>query len=422
MDASTAVAADMPEPIDLRIDSDSLARHVESLGAIGAQASGGILRPVYSLAWRDATAQVAEWMSNAGLDVYRDAVGNVFGRLAGSSDVTILTGSHIDTVPGGGRYDGALGILAGIEALRVLRECGRPKQSIEVVALCEEEHSRYDTGFWGSRAILGLIDPQEPDNLRDQQGVPIGEAMSQLTLDPAQIASAHRRDLTAFIELHVEQGPTLEAEHKQIGLVQSIVSLSMLRIVVLGRADHAGTTPMNERSDAGYAAACIAREVVDLTTRLGAPAVATVGAWRVSPGASNIVPSHVELLVDVRHPDEAAKRQLVAAIGEAAHGIAKRTSVSAVVSTRADIPPARLDPGMVGVIERGIQAGGYSYREITSGAGHDSQLMSRHVPTGMIFVPSASGRSHCSEEFTPNDDCVRGAEVLAHSLYELAYE
>ena len=300
----------------VRIDASLLSRYIEAIGVIGWQADGGIIRPVYSPAWVRAREQLAEWMRAAGLEVYGDAVGNLFGRLRGSEEGrAVLTGSHFDTVPFGGKFDGALGILAGLVALRALRkQAGQPRRSLEVVALCEEEGSRFQAHYWGTRAMLGLIEADELERLRDDKGMSIAEAMRSVGLAPERYREAVRGDLEAFLELHIEQGRVLYEEGVHLGIVQAIVGLHHRQITVRGRADHAGTTPMDMRRDALQGAAQIAIDITQLAEQEGRPAVVTLGQWSVKPGAVNVVPEEVSFSIDVRHPDEDTKQRLVAAM------------------------------------------------------------------------------------------------------------
>lgn len=405
----------------VRIDASLLSRYIETLGVIGWQPQGGIIRPVYSPAWVDAREQLAGWMRAAGLEVYGDAVGNLFGRLRGSEEGrAVLTGSHFDTVPYGGTFDGALGILAGLVALRALREqAGQPRRPLEVVALCEEEGSRFEAHYWGTRAILGLIEADELECLRDEQGTSIAEAMRGTGLAPEQYREAVRGDLEAFLELHIEQGRVLYEERVQ-QIVQAIVGLHHRQITVRGRADHAGTTPMDMRRDALQGVARMAIEITRLVEQEGRPAVATLGKWSVKPGAVNVVPEEVSFSIDVRHPDEDTKQRLVTAMLACCETIARERGLT-VSSEITQSRPSKMDAALQSVLMQAAETCGASWKAMPSGAGHDSQEMARHLPTAMLFVPSLEGRSHSAAEYTSPEDAALGATVLATALHQLAY-
>lgn len=411
-------------PKNLHIDPSRLEQYIEKLGTIGLQAGGGIIRPVYSPAWVLARKQLAEWMSAAGLEVRDDAVGNLFGRLRGTIDDmrTILSGSHIDTVKLGGRFDGALGVLSALIALQTLREqAGKPQRSLEVVALCEEEGSRFQAHYWGTRGMLGLIRDGDLQALRDDDGLSIAEAMQAAGLSPERYREAMRQDLDVFLELHIEQGRILYDEQINIGIVESITGLHRQLITVLGRADHAGTTPMNLRRDAFQGAALMAIEITRVVEQKGWPAVVTMGKWEVKPGAVNIVPAEARFSIDLRHPEEATKQELVEAIRTTCETIAKQRGLSVSIETTGNSPPARMDSRLQQVLVQSAQACGATWKFMPSGAGHDSELMARRVPTAMLFVPSVEGRSHSPAEYTTLEDAVRGATVLAAALYQLGY-
>jgi allantoate deiminase len=395
---------------------------VETLGAIGEQPGGGIIRHVYDQAWVAARRQVADWMRDAGLAVREDAVGNLFGRLEGESPRTILTGSHIDTVRLGGRYDGALGVLSALAAVRLLKDRrGKPGRSLEVVALCEEEDSRFHCNFWGTRGILGLIEPGELESLRDERGATIGQAMREVGLQPERFREAIRDDLDAFVELHIEQGRILFDEGLPLGVVDTITGLYRFRVTVQGRTDHAGTTPMDLRRDALQAAARMAREMTRIVEQAGRPAVITNGWWDVQPGAWNIVPGLVHFSVDLRHPDEASKQRLAAEVRARGEAIATERGVSVAYEVVGDVPPKEMHPNIKAELQAAADACGVRWRPMVSGAGHDSQVMATGVPTGMLFVPSVEGRSHSSAEYTSPEDAARGATVLVAALQRLAY-
>lgn len=407
----------------IQIDASRLQMYIETLGTIGAQAEGGLRRPVYSAAWMEAREKLAAWMRDAGLEVREDAVGNLFGRLRGKDDSrTILTGSHLDTVPLGGKFDGALGILTGLAALQALREqAGQPRQTLEVAALCEEEGSRFPAHYWGTRAILGLIEADELERLRDEQGMSIAQALQAAGLAPERYREAIRHDLDAFLELHIEQGRILFEEKIELGIVQAIVGLQQSQITVRGRADHAGTTPMDLRRDALQGAAQMAVEITSLIEQEGRPAVLTLGMWEVKPGAVNVVPDEVSFSLDLRHPDEQAKQRLAAAIWARCQAIARERELLVAREILNDSQPSKMDTTLQATLAQAAEICGASWKAMPSGAGHDSQEMARRLPTAMLFVPSVEGRSHSSAEYTTPEDARRGATVLATALYQLAY-
>lgn len=394
---------------------------VETLGAIGEQPGGGIIRHVYDEAWVAARSRVAEWFVDAGLAVREDAVGNLFGRLPGASERTIVTGSHIDTVVLGGRYDGALGVLAGLAAVRAIAKTGRTlRKSLEVVALCEEEDSRFHGNFWGTRGLLGQIAPDELNGLRDASGMTIADAMRAVRLSPERYREAIRSDIDAFVELHIEQGRIMADEGIPIGIVETITGLYRFKVTVDGRTDHAGTTPMDLRQDALQAAVAMSAEATRIVVAAGRPAVVTNGWWDVQPGAWNIVPGTVHFSVDLRHPVEATKQQLASEVREAMERIAAERGVSVTFDVVSDVLPCDMHPDVKAALQVATEDLGLTWKPMISGAGHDSQVMATGLPTGMLFVPSVEGRSHSAAEYTSPEDAARGATVLAHALVRLA--
>lgn len=403
------------------VDEDRLGTYIEQLGRIGEAADGGLYRFQYDDAWQQARDTLLQWMREVGLQTRVDAVGNVFGRLQGHGDGVIFTGSHVDTVPSGGRYDGALGVVGGLAALAALRDRGTPTRTLEVVALCEEESSRFAANFFGTRAMLGLIGPEEPDRLVDRDGVTLAEAMRAAGLDPAAVGTAARQDLEAFLELHIEQGRVLADEGVDVGLVEVIPAIAWETITVHGRQDHAGATPMDLRRDAFQAAAEMAREITSLVEREGRPAVATTGRWTVEPGQPSIVPGRVEFSLDLRHPELPVRDRLLGGVHDICTSVAARRGVEVTIVRDKDEEPATLDEALLDVCRRAAESCGATWRRMPSGAGHDSQLMATRVPTAMVFVPSVEGRSHSPAEYTTLADCARGASVLATALHRLAY-
>ncbi len=404
------------------VDEERLGTYIEELGRIGEIPDRGLFRFQYDDAWAEARDTLQEWMRALDLETRVDAVGNVFGRLQGFEDGVILTGSHVDTVPSGGRYDGALGIVGGLAALAALRERGTPTKTLEVVALCEEESSRFPANFFGTRAMLGLIDPGEPDRLVDGNGGTLADAMRRVGLDPATVGTAARSDLEGFLELHIEQGRVLVDEGVDVGLVEVIPAIAWETITVHGRQDHAGATPMDLRKDAFRAAAQMAGEITSLVEREGRPAVATTGRWAVEPGQPSVVPGRAEFSLDLRHPELSVRDRLLGHVHEICTSVAAQRGVEVTIVRDKDEKPATLDESLIEVCRRAAESCGVTWRRMPSGAGHDSQLMATRLPTAMVFVPSVEGRSHTPAEYTELADCARGASVLATALHRLAYD
>jgi len=401
--------------LTVRIDEPLLARLLDDLYAVGDY------RPLYSDAWATACKLVEGWMKAAGLAVRRDAVGNMWGRIEGTG-TAVVTGSHIDTVRRGGRLDGALGITAGLVAIRALIESkGKPKRPLELLVVCEEEGSRFATNFWGSRAIIGAIGPTEADTVKDAEGVTLARAMQGRGLDPAQIPSAARDDLGAFVELHIEQGSILETEQVPLAVVTAIAGAVHLEVVVTGRPDHAGTTPMDLRRDALAGAAAMIQAVQSIAAALGRPAVATVGRVHVEPDQINVIPGRVTFTVDLRHADMAGRRALEERIRSLCATIASERGLTIAIGTLHERPPVPMNAVVREVLERAATDTGVTHKALVSGAGHDAQVLAARCQVGMLFVPSIGGRSHCPEEATDPKDLALGTRVLARALELLAY-
>ncbi len=397
--------------------------YIETLGASGMQPSGGIIRPVFSAAWLEAHRKLAAWMREAGLEVRADGIGNLWGLSKGKeSGPGYASGSHLDTVKEGGKFDGALGILAALSAVRFLKELyGPPRLNLEVVQLCEEEGSRFSKSFLGSRAITGNFPAEELDQSRDAEGISVRQAARACGFDPGQLAAAQRNDLAGWLELHIEQGRLLETTHTDTGIVQSITGIKHLGVVFEGQADHAGTTPMDLRSDALVAAAQAITNINSLARDLGRPAVGTVGKLSVQPGATNIVPARVELTVDIRHPDPATLAELNRRAHEICQNAAASQSCGVQVELLMEKQAAPMTPAIVKALEDCAAELGISSMPMVSGAGHDSQVMVEKIPSAMIFVPSKDGRSHSRAEFTPLEQIMPGIALLAQVFYRLAY-
>lgn len=396
---------------------------IERLGGVGGNSDGGVTRLLYCEAWVAAADLVQGLMGAAGLETRRDEVGNVFGRLPGTdpSAGVVLTGSHLDTVRSGGRFDGALGIVGGIAALAALRREGvRTRRSLEVVALCEEEGSRFKGSLFGSRAILGLVEEHEPDAMWDRQGTNLSEAMREVGLDPKLVSNARRNDVECFVELHIEQGPTLHEAGIDCGIVTDITGLSQRLFTVVGQADHAGAMPMDRRRDALAAAASMISRVATIASEAGHPVVGTVGELTVDPGSANTIPQMVRFTLDLRHPHDRVRADILSSIVQECQHIAISGGLSLEVSELWEQPGSPMDSALQDILADTASTGGLTRQAILSGAAHDSQLWARHVPTAMLFVPSVNGRSHCAPEYTSPEDCAQGATVLARALAEIA--
>ena len=391
-----------------------LERRLDELYAIGALPEGGAYRPLYGTAWAAAGERVEHWMKQAGLTTRHDAVGNIWGRAEGREpSKSVVTGSHIDTVRRGGRLDGALGIVAGLTAVEsLLATNGRPRRPLEVVAICEEEGSRFATNFWGSRAIVGDIETADDE---------MSQAMRERGLDPGRIATAARTDIDTFVELHIEQGAVLETSGMPVAIVSAIVGTAHLEVVVTGRPDHAGTTPMELRRDALAASAAMIHAIESLARSLGRPAVATVGRLRVEPDQINVGPGRAVFTVDLRHSDLSARQALEARIRSVCSTIASERSLGVDTRILQQRSPVPMNRDVRAVLAQAAKDCGVEAPEMVSGAGHDAQILAARCKVGMLFVPSIGGRSHCPEEATSPRHLELGTRVLARALDLLAY-
>jgi allantoate deiminase len=406
------------------VDAGLVERFLLELARDGAYGETGVWRTAYSPEWVAAQDRVAGWMAEAGLEVRRDAVGNVWGTLAGSEGgPAIATGSHVDSQTPGGRYDGALGVIAGVVAVRTLNErFGTPRRTLEAVSLCEEEASRFHaTNFWGSRAIVGGISPEEPDLIQDRDGVSIGDAMRAVGLDPQRIPEARRDDLDTWIELHIEQGPILEDEGLSVGVVDAITAIRHYVVELRGRSDHAGARPMAGRLDPMAGFAEIVTAVIGVALESGPPAVTTVGRVGVQPNLPSAVPDQVTFTLDSRDPDQRAVDAQHERQEQLMREIADRRGLQISWTKPLDLPASPSDPTVVAALERAATEQGVRFRRMPSGAGHDTQNIAKVAKTAMVFARSRDGRSHTPEEFTSVEDAVAAIGVLAAALHELAY-
>ncbi|GAA1346888.1 Zn-dependent hydrolase [Arthrobacter roseus] len=410
----------------LSVNAQRLVADLEALGQIGRVAAGGLSRTSFSATDTEARNWYFERCAEAGLTVVVDGLGNL---IVSSPDVVpettdrpaVWSGSHIDTVPNGGQFDGALGAIAALECLRRIHEEGivleRPVRSI----VYTDEEGSY-AHLLGSSALARGYSLAELEAMNGRDGDRFVDAFTAAggNLDAATRTKIDPATLHATVELHIEQGPTLENLGHEIGVVTGIVGLGGGSVTFRGRADHAGTTPMLGRKDALVAAGALVVAFPDLAARIGDGAVITSGVISVEPGSANVIPELVHVTVDFRHPDANQLAALEAEIRGAARAIADQYGVDVSIDLEPSIPPAPLNQGIQDLIAAAAAARGLSSSCLPSGAGHDSQNMATLAPTGMIFVPSIDGRSHCPQENTSWIDVENGANVLLDTLIQLA--
>jgi beta-ureidopropionase / N-carbamoyl-L-amino-acid hydrolase len=406
----------------LRLDDRRLLGALDELAAIGAIEGGGCARLALTDEDRAGRDLVVGWMKELGLEVRVDAIGNVIGVRAGLENLPpVMTGSHIDTVRTGGRYDGNYGVLAGLEVVRALNAANvTTRRPIAVAFFTNEEGARFQPDMMGSLVYVGGIGLEEAYAASDKEGASVGDELRRIGYLGAAKPGALKPH--AFVELHIEQGPILDEEKVQIGVVESVQGISWTEYTVSGVSNHAGTTPMRLRRDAGYLASSVNVFARKLAREMGGDQVATVGSIAFRPNLINVVPNRAVFTVDLRNTDEAklkeAEAKVAAHIAEVA--AAERVEVEARVLARFE--PVIFEAGLVDRVERHARALSLSTRRMPSGAGHDAQMMQRICPTAMIFVPSIAGLSHNVKEHTEAADLAAGAQLLLNLMLELAEE
>lgn len=405
------------------VNTDRLWRRLGELAEIGKSQDGGVTRLSFTREERAVKDLVASYMVTAGLDVREDAAGNLIGRREGRDPTALAVncGSHLDSVHGGGNFDGPLGVLAAVEAVQAMRDEGvRTKRPVEVVAFTDEEGARFSFGMIGSRALAGRLAKEDLD-LEDDNGVSIAEAMREYGLDPEKIGDAVRPEGTvgAYVELHIEQSRVLENAGLPVGVVTGIAGPVWLRFLLEGEAGHAGTTPMGLRRDALAAAAAVIGVVEEEATRTGTT-VGTVGRLELGPGGINVIPGRISFSLDLRDIDEAVRDGVEERILEKARRICESRGVKLEVETIQRLAPTPCASGIQAVAKRACEELGLEPFELPSGAGHDGMQLAGLCPVGMVFVRSRGGISHSPAEHSSREDCAAGAEVLYRALLELA--
>jgi N-carbamoyl-L-amino-acid hydrolase len=408
----------------LVVNFQRLQADVETLAGIGRREDYGL----YRMAFSEGDKAAREWfqgrIQEAGLDLYIDGAANIHARFNWDGQrSSVMTGSHIDTVPRAGHLDGALGVLVGLECLRRFKELNLPmRYALEAIAFTDEE-GRFG-GMLGSQAICGQLTPEAIYNAYDLDGISLSQSMMAQGINPTDILLAPRKSdsLLAFLELHIEQGPVLEREGVSIGVVEGITGLFKWDVTLKGVANHAGTTPMDMRQDAFQGLAEFAGEIPRVLEENGSSrSVATIGRVAIFPGAANVIPGTVKFSLDVRDTGAAILKDLAYTFRRALSAIAHRRGLMFEFEVLSEIEPVKCDPGIMDAILKAARSLGVETLQMSSGAAHDTQIMATLTRAGMIFVPSQGGRSHSPAEWTSWEDIEIGANVALNTLYQLAH-
>lgn len=416
----SAAAAPVSASSSLRINTQRLLSRIAELGKIGEIDGGGVCRLALTDEDRQARDQVCAWMRELGLEVTIDAIGNVVGIRRGSEDLPpVMTGSHIDTVRTGGRYDGNLGVLAGLEVVATLNDAGiTTRRPLAVAFFTNEEGARFAPDMMGSLVFQGGLPLETALNTMGIDGTTVRENLQRIGYAGSYPVAS--RSVHAFVELHVEQGPVLEHEGVTIGAVTGVQGIHWTEFTIEGTSNHAGTTPMRLRHDAGVVAARIACFARDLAIELGAGQLATVGHIQIAPNLVNVIPNRAVFTLDLRNTDGGVLADAVQRVFTFAQQAADAEGVRLSHRSLADFEPVSFDPRIINRVEAIARQHGHLVQRMPSGAGHDAQMLARMCPSGMIFVPSVKGLSHNVAEFTHDQDIEAGANVLLTLLAELA--
>ncbi|WP_328587726.1 Zn-dependent hydrolase [Alteribacter lacisalsi] len=406
------------------VNGERMARRLYELSKIGLTEDGGSNRISFTKEEKEAKNLAKLWMEEAGLTVKEDGAGNVIGRLEGaSSKAVVMSGSHLDSVPNGGHFDGPLGVLAAIEVAQAWKDTDFvPEKSYEVVVFTDEEGARFNSGLTGSRAITGTLDPDEKRTLTDADGKLFEDVMQENGLSLSSIKEAARdfTDVDAFVEVHIEQGKKLEKEDLPVGVVQGIAGPSWLDVTFTGAAGHAGNTPMDDRTDALVAAGIFIAEIEKLPSRFSPSAVATVGKVNVKPNGVNVIAGEVQMTVDVRDIHEDTRNSLQEAIFAKACEIAEERNIEVTTKEIMSAPPVKVTEEMqqkaAAAVQKAVDREPYF---LPSGAGHDAMIMGKKTSIAMLFTRSRDGISHNPAEWSSLNDCVHTVHALKHLLEDL---
>ena len=405
---------------ELKIIETNIVNALEALQEFTATPGCGVTRFPYTEEARAACAYLRERMEAVGLAVRLDNSGAVIGRLEGKKPATIMIGSHFDSVKHGGAYDGIAGVVCAIEVARLLKESGKELGcSLEVIATNDEEGARFNAGLFTGKVLLGQLTCEDIKGQVDADGISVYQAMAAYGLKPEEIAQHKRDDIKAFIEIHIEQGPVLEAEHKEIGIVDVIVGIKRARIRINGRADHAGTMPMHMRKDALEQATKVISKIGD-RARLFRNCVATVGFLQVEPNVMNIIPQSVTFVVDIRGVDEESIMAQYYSLLADLDKMSLESGLTYDVENLLYAEPVLMDEEIKGHFEMSCITREFEYMHLPSGAGHDAQIFGAKLPAAMLFVPSARGRSHCPEEKSEASDLAKAVLVAYDAVQTMS--
>lgn len=396
-------------------------QHIELLSQFTATPGAGVTRLTYSKEDLSARNYIKEQMLKYGLTVSEDGFGNIFGKLEGTipNAPSVIVGSHFDSVPNGGAFDGTAGVVIGLEVAALFQENKwKPAYPLEIIALVEEEGSRWGGGLMGSRGMMGLLTNEDFKVLADKDRLLAEDAMISIGLDPSKEKWRDPKTIKAFLELHIEQGPILEEKNIPIGIVEAIVGLTQLEVTIQGKAGHAGTTPMNRRSDALVAAAEVIATFPKLAIEEGNGTVITTGQLQVFPNGSNVIPDKVVFSVDIRSGKEQHVQNVVRKVEEL---IASKQTTGILTSTEQllYISPKEMDEHIQSIFQEASEKLDIPYCSINSGAGHDAMVFSDFTACGMIFIPSKDGLSHCPEEWSDGSHLASGANIVFQTALKL---
>lgn len=407
----------------MKINIERVIRDIENLASFNSTPGKGITRISFSEEDKKAREYIKMQMKKAGLETHEDGYGSLFGRLDGPNPElpVLMIGSHYDTVINGGPFDGVIGIIAGIEIARVLQENDyKLNYPLEIAAFSDEEGIRFGKGMSNSRALTGDVEEDELDKRIDATGRSLREAMTEFGIE-LDLESAKRKpgSIKSFLELHIEQGPILSNNKKQIGLVETILGYNILEVKIRGRSGHAGTTSMDIRNDALVVASRFILSVNDIVRGVGQGSVGTVGKVEIRPNSSNVIPEFVKLTLDLRADKQATLNKINHLIEEELESIGNDKGIEVEMKRILSLPPVSMDKSNLETLIEKSKELGIDYEIMNSGAAHDSMIMSRIGPSSLIFVPSVDGLSHHPEEWTEYEDIVKGIELVLLTACEI---